>query len=86
MQLQETAAALEAERSRLAAILTGMSDAVIVVSRDGQVARANAAYEGMLVTTAAELPPLDEQGEPLPREATPRHARPGARRSSCRSS
>ncbi|HLH25032.1 MAG TPA: CheR family methyltransferase [Chloroflexota bacterium] len=72
VQLQETAAAFEAERSRLAAVLSGMSDAVLVVDREGQTILANAAYERLLTEDGAELPPLDEHGQPLPAEATPR--------------
>ncbi len=70
--LQDAAAALEAERARLAMMLSSMSDAVLVVGRDGQTILANAAYDRLLAGDRGELPLLDEQGQPLAAEAMPR--------------
>ncbi len=72
LQLQDTAVALEAERSRLAAVLASMSDAVLVVDQLGRTILANAAYEHLFEATEAELALGDAQGEPLPAATTPR--------------
>jgi two-component system CheB/CheR fusion protein len=72
LQLQDTAVALEAERSRLAAILTSMGDAVLVVDRTGKTILANAAYTRLYEDEGADHALADSQGEPLSAEATPR--------------
>ncbi|MFN8473959.1 MAG: CheR family methyltransferase [Anaerolineae bacterium] len=59
----------ETERMRLAAILTSIGDAVLVVGRDGRAALTNAAYQTMF--GGGELVPLDEQGQALSAEQTP---------------
>src|SRR2546423_2190309 len=71
---QEVAVALEAERAQLAVILAGIGDAVLVVDRAGTIVRTNAAYAPMFGSADAAFVPEDEQGQPLPPEATP-HAR-----------
>lgn len=77
-ELQELASHLddqrrisETERARLEAILVNMGDAVLVVDSQGKIAHANAAYARMFNGTEAILQPEDEQGIPLPPEATP---------------
>jgi two-component system CheB/CheR fusion protein len=72
LQLQDTTIALEAERSRLAAILASMADAVLVVDGRGETMLTNAAYERLLGSPGAEPALGDEEGRPLPTDATPR--------------
>jgi len=75
---QELAAALEAERARLATILASIGDAVLVVDRDGRPLLTNAAYTHM-VETLAVVPALEsEDGQPLtPTDAPWRRAARG---------
>jgi len=68
---QELAAALEAERARLAVILASIGDAVLVVGPTGVIVRANAAYARMAGGAGAPLAPEDARGEPLPSDETP---------------
>jgi two-component system CheB/CheR fusion protein len=70
-ELQELAVALAAERAQLAVILAGIGDAVLVVDRAGAIVRTNAAYVQMFGSADAALVPEDEQGQPLPADATP---------------
>jgi two-component system CheB/CheR fusion protein len=70
-QVEETAAALEAERSRLAAVLSGMADAVLVVDASGATVLSNGAFGQMFGEDGARLAPEDERGRPLAAEATP---------------
>lgn len=62
---QELTAALEAERARLAVILAGIGDAVLVVDEAGTLVRANAAYARMFGGAGAPLAPEDAQGRAL---------------------
>lgn len=55
----------EAERDRLAAILSNMGDAVLVLDSSSGVVLSNAAYQRLFGTTA-DFVPESEQGEPLP--------------------
>jgi two-component system CheB/CheR fusion protein len=61
----------DAERSRLAAILATMSDAVLVVNAGGEVVLNNAAYDQMF-GEAGDFAPEDDAGNPLPEELWPR--------------
>lgn len=66
-QRQET----EVERSRLAAILTNMGDAILVVDASSNTVLANATYE-RLFGQSTEFTPQDESGIPLPADVWPR--------------
>ena len=70
-ELEQTARRLEAERVRLAAILTTMADGVLVVDGAGRVLLANEAFEAMFGPAGAGLVPEDNEGRPLPLEAGP---------------
>lgn len=63
--------ATETERSRLAAILASMSDAVLVVDSDGATAVTNAAYERLFMPGGREIELGDERGRRLPRNRWP---------------
>jgi len=69
ISLEDQRHASEAERARLAAILSGLSDAVLVVNRVGGIVQTNTAYQ----TFFGDEPvvPLNELGQPLPPEAAP---------------
>lgn len=58
---------LRAEQTRLAAILAGMGDAVLVVDERGTPILTNAAY-ARLCGPDGRLEPQDEEGRPLPAE------------------
>jgi two-component system, chemotaxis family, CheB/CheR fusion protein len=62
--------AVETERSRLAAILANMGDAVLVIDAQGEVVLTNTAYD-RLFGAGAEFAPEDESGQPLPAEVWP---------------
>ncbi len=64
-------ATLEAERARLAVILAGIGDAVLVVDQDGRPVRTNAAYTRMFGDAGAPLAPEDAHDRPLPPAETP---------------
>jgi len=68
---QALAAALEVERARLAVILAGIGDAVLVVDEAGRQVDANAAYARLVSGADAALAPQDAQGRPLPLDETP---------------
>ncbi len=70
VELREVATALEAQRARLAAILASVGDAVLVVDSTGRPVLTNAAYERLFGDAGAGVL-VDEQGQPLPPEATP---------------
>ncbi len=70
VELREVATALEAQRARLAAILASVGDAVLVVDQSGRPVLTNAAYEQLFGDAGAGVL-VDEQGQPLPPEATP---------------
>ena len=59
----------ETERSRLAAILASMGDAVVAVDRNGAVALTNEAYDRLFAGVTAE--PRDARGKRLPRTRRP---------------
>ncbi len=62
--------AIETERARLAAILSNMGDAVLVVDAQGAMILTNMAYDE-LFGTAVDFVPEDESGKPLPVEVWP---------------
>jgi len=68
---QELAAALEAERAQLAAVLAGMADAVLVVDREGRLVRTNTAYTRMFGDADAPLASQDAHGQLFPPDETP---------------
>ena len=69
---EEQRRASEAERARLAAILLGMAEAMLVVNRAGEVVLENAAVERLFGPAGADFAPHDENGQPLPPDQTPR--------------
>ncbi|MBA2446625.1 MAG: PAS domain S-box protein [Chloroflexi bacterium] len=64
--------ASDGERARLAAILSGLADPVMVVAPDGELTLTNEAYDAMFGGAGADLASLGQDGRPLPLEATPR--------------
>ena len=68
--LEEQQRSVEVERSRLAAILANMGDAVLVVNDEAETVLTNAAYERLFGPTA-DFVPEDESGHPLPAERWP---------------
>jgi len=68
---QELAVTLGAERARLAVILAGIGDAVLVVDEAGTPVHTNAAYARMAGGPAIPLVPRDAQGHALPSADTP---------------
>jgi two-component system, chemotaxis family, CheB/CheR fusion protein len=60
----------EAERNRLATVLSTMSDAVLMLNADGEPVLANASYD-QTFGPGVEWTPEDEQGQPLPRDLWP---------------
>jgi two-component system CheB/CheR fusion protein len=68
--------AAEAERARVEAILLSISDAVLVVDREGRTVLTNAAYAQMFGAPDADLAATDFEGAPLPSEGTPRQRAP----------
>jgi two-component system CheB/CheR fusion protein len=62
----------EAERARLATILSSMADAVLVVDRTGAVVLSNQALNHVFGPDDSDIVPEDTEGRPLPREQTPR--------------
>src|SRR5665811_415763 len=72
VQLEELADRYANEQSQLNAILTNMDDAVLVVTRDGEVVRTNPTYDELMHGAGADFVPEDERGNPLPPEETPR--------------
>jgi two-component system CheB/CheR fusion protein len=72
VELQDLARSSDKERAQLAAILVGMSDAVLVLSDVGQPVLANAAYDALINDPDAPFIPRDEDGHVLLADATPR--------------
>jgi two-component system CheB/CheR fusion protein len=70
-EAEELAAIHAAERSRLAAVLASMADAVIVVDRTGQPVLTNAAYDEMVGALGDRFVPNNARGWPMPGESTP---------------
>jgi two-component system CheB/CheR fusion protein len=71
VELQELARTSDEERARLAALLTSMGDAVLVVDTAGRTLLTNRAYEQYFGGPHAPLLPEDETGRRLPRAETP---------------
>ncbi|HEU5330904.1 MAG TPA: chemotaxis protein CheB [Thermomicrobiales bacterium] len=71
IELQELAQTSQEERARLAAVLAGMGDAVLVVDAAGTPILTNAAYARLFGGERAGFAAHDEQGQPLPPAATP---------------
>jgi two-component system CheB/CheR fusion protein len=69
LELQELAHSLDAERSRLAAILASMGDGVLVVDRNGAAVMANDAFGRMFGAGLSGLE--DDRGRPLAAESNP---------------
>jgi two-component system, chemotaxis family, CheB/CheR fusion protein len=72
VELQDLAQNSEYERARLEAILSSMSDAVLVVDPTGRSLITNAAFVRLFGADGMRLVPGDEQGRLLPPEAGPR--------------
>ncbi len=70
-EMEEMAAAHAGERSRLATVLAGMGDAVVVVDRNDEVVLTNAAYDELVRMFGGSLRPQDERGLPLPAVTAP---------------
>jgi two-component system CheB/CheR fusion protein len=76
LELQELARSVDEERSRLAAVLAGLPDAVLVVDRQGVPILTNEAYYRLFGDGQIEL--VDDQGRYLPDEpALPQRAARG---------
>lgn len=67
--LKEQRRESESERARLEAVLTGMSDAVVVIDASGQTVLSNSAYQRFF--EGSGLIPEDEAGQPLSADLTP---------------
>jgi two-component system, chemotaxis family, CheB/CheR fusion protein len=83
-ELQSMAASLEgqrqaseAARAQLEAILLSMGDALLVVDLAGAALMTNAAYGRMFGSLSATFAPEDEEGRPLPPDATPQRRAAG---------
>jgi signal transduction histidine kinase len=61
----------ETERSRLAAILASMSDAVVAVDPGGEIVMTNEAYDRRFAGVLAQAPPDDDRGRRLPERRWP---------------
>jgi two-component system CheB/CheR fusion protein len=70
VELQELAVTSDAARGRLEAVLASISDAVVAVDEHGNVVQTNAAYDATFGTVPTPTPE-DDNGRPLPVEATP---------------
>jgi two-component system CheB/CheR fusion protein len=70
-ETEELAAAHAGERARLAAVLAGMGDAVLVVDRGGRAVLANAAWDELAGSLGGRFVPADGRGVPLPEAGTP---------------
>ena len=66
LELQSLAIASESARSRLEAILSSISDAVLVVDERGQAILTNLAYEQMFSGNETPFLPEGDDGRPLP--------------------
>jgi two-component system CheB/CheR fusion protein len=72
-ELEHLAAAHSREQARLAAILAGMGDAVLVVDRTGKIVLTNTAYDHLVGALVAPFEPANEQGTPLSSMEEPIH-------------
>lgn len=70
-ELQQLSSASEDERARLQAVLSGMSDAVLVVTRRGARLLSNAAYDRLFGEHSAFTNLTDPQGFSIPPEHMP---------------
>jgi len=71
VELQLSATALASERGRLAAVLSGMADAVLVIDQHGRTVLTNAAFDTIFGSQGASFVPHDDAGRPLPPEEAP---------------
>jgi two-component system, chemotaxis family, CheB/CheR fusion protein len=71
-ELAHVAAVSEAAQQRVEAILAAMSDAVLVVSQDGEAVSVNAAYD-RLFGESQPLTPENDMGQSLPEDQWPQH-------------
>ncbi len=71
VELQDLARSSERERAQLAAILVGISDAVLVVDGAGQTVLTNDAFDTLAHDPAVPFVPRDEAGTILPEADTP---------------
>lgn len=78
VELQELAVSLdeqrrrsETERARLGAILSGLGDAVVVVTSSGERILTNAAFDRIFGSEQEHIEAGDESGRPLAPDATP---------------
>ncbi|MBV9279670.1 MAG: PAS domain S-box protein, partial [Chloroflexi bacterium] len=79
LELQDLTISLEAqrrriefERTRLAAVLVNMSDAVLVMRPSGETILTNAAYDRLFHGPNAPMAAEDPEGNPLPPDESPR--------------
>lgn len=70
-ELAEQREDLAKGRDRLASVLDGMSDALLVVDRDGRPVITNTTYDAIFGGPGDTLIPEDEDGRALPRSAWP---------------
>ncbi|MEO6207735.1 MAG: CheR family methyltransferase [Candidatus Limnocylindrales bacterium] len=71
VELAEQQGELATGRDRLAAIIHGMSDALLVVDRDGQTVLSNESYDRLFGAAETMAVPEDALGVPLPRDQWP---------------
>jgi two-component system CheB/CheR fusion protein len=72
-ELERLATAHSREQARLAAILGGMGDAVLVVDRNGKIMLTNTAYDELIGALSTPFEPANEQGAPLSNIEEPIH-------------
>jgi two-component system, chemotaxis family, CheB/CheR fusion protein len=71
LELRQLAHTSQQERARLAGVLQSMQDAVLVVNEQAQPVLTNQAYAQSFGSHEATVAAQDEEGHPLPPEATP---------------
>jgi two-component system CheB/CheR fusion protein len=71
LELQQLAHTSQEERARLAGVLRGMQDAVLVVNERAEPLLTNQAYVQAFGSQEAQVVAHDVEGHPLPPEATP---------------
>jgi two-component system CheB/CheR fusion protein len=71
LELRDLAGSREAARLRLSVILSSMADATFAVDPESHIVLTNPAFERLFGKNGEALVPEDEDGRPLPREATP---------------
>ncbi len=70
-EMQDLAAILDAQRRRLAAILSSMGEAVVVFDQEGRAVFTSALFNHMLGTVGPSFVPEDAEGHPLDKQNTP---------------